>query len=59
MDITDPAALVDSLSPDQLRARLKELDRQMRATKILLRAAIARERRASLVTEPKEVSHAS
>jgi hypothetical protein len=44
--IIDPVALVDRLEPDAIRERLGELDRQVRALRVLLRAAIARERRA-------------
>ena len=40
----DPVALVDSLEPKALRSRIEELDRQTRALRVLLRAAIARER---------------
>jgi hypothetical protein len=42
--ISDPVGLVDSLEPDVIRARINELDRQGRALRVLLRAAIARER---------------
>ncbi len=47
MDTTtaDPVALVDALEPDAIRSRLADLDRQSRALRVLLRAAIARERR--------------
>ena len=40
----DPVAMVDQLEPDVIRARLVELDRQSRALRVLLRAAVARER---------------
>jgi hypothetical protein len=42
--IADPVALVDSLEPVAIRDRLAELDRQSRALRVLLRAAVARER---------------
>jgi hypothetical protein len=41
---SDPVEFVDSLNVEQLRAKLTELDRQMAATKLLLRAALARRR---------------
>jgi hypothetical protein len=44
--IIDPVALVDQLKPDAIRERLSELDRQTRVLRLLLRAAIARARRA-------------
>jgi hypothetical protein len=40
----DPVALVDGLEPDAIRSRIAELDRQSRALRVLLRAAVARER---------------
>jgi hypothetical protein len=49
--IPDPVALVDQLEPDALRAQLAELDRQSRALRVLLRAAIARERRAQAAAD--------
>jgi hypothetical protein len=42
---TDPVALVDALEPDVIRERIADLDRQIRALRVLLRAAVARERR--------------
>ncbi|HEX5271457.1 MAG TPA: hypothetical protein VFW33_13265 [Gemmataceae bacterium] len=42
--LPDPVAMVDSLEPDAIRARLADLDRQSRALRVLLRAAVARER---------------
>jgi hypothetical protein len=47
---TDPVALVESLEPGVLRTRIAELDRQARALKILLRAAVAREKRRTAPT---------
>jgi hypothetical protein len=41
----DPVALVDRLDPDAIRTRLADLDRQSRALRVLLRAAVARSRR--------------
>jgi hypothetical protein len=40
----DPVTLVDRLEPEALRERLRDLDRQSRAIRVLLRAAVARER---------------
>jgi hypothetical protein len=40
----DPVEFVDSLNVERLRAKLVELDRQTAATKLLLRAALARRR---------------
>ena len=40
----DPASVLEVLVPDQLRERLKVLQRQIDATRVLLRAAVARER---------------
>lgn len=45
MDTADPVALIEHLEPDALRRQIAELDRQRRALVILLRAAVARERR--------------
>jgi hypothetical protein len=42
--ITDPVAMIDQLEPDAIRQRIADLDRQSRALRVLLRAAIARER---------------
>jgi hypothetical protein len=41
----DPVALVDGLDAAAIRARIAELERQGRALRVLLRAAVARERR--------------
>jgi hypothetical protein len=49
--LPDPVAFVDSLNVERLRAKLVELDRQMAATKLLLRAALAR-RRAEMRERP-------
>jgi hypothetical protein len=53
--IIDPVALIDRLEPDLIRERLTELDRQTRALRVLLRAAIARERRGTPVCEHQAV----
>jgi hypothetical protein len=42
--ITDPVTLVDRLEPEAIRQRLADLDRQSRALRVLLRAAVTRER---------------
>lgn len=39
-----PTAIVNSLNPDEIRERLDELDREASALRVLLRAAIARQR---------------
>jgi len=41
MDITDATRLVRDLSPDEIRGRLKEIDREAKALRVLLRAANA------------------
>ena len=42
MKATDPIAIVDSLDPDDIRERLRDLDRQADALRVLLRSAVAR-----------------
>jgi hypothetical protein len=44
MDTVDPVSVIDSLDPNELRERLHELDRQQPALRVLLRAALARQR---------------
>jgi hypothetical protein len=44
---SDPAALIESLNPQTIRERLAELDRQVRALRVLLRSALARQRAAT------------
>jgi hypothetical protein len=41
---TDAIALLEGLSVEQLRQRLNTLDAEARAVKVLLRAALARQR---------------
>ena len=41
---TDPAAIVDALDPEAIRAQLADLDRRADALRVLLRAALARRR---------------
>lgn len=41
---TDPIALVDALSVEEIIAKINDLDRQVKALRVLLRAARARER---------------
>ncbi len=48
---TDPVNLVDNLDPDALRQRLRELERQQRAVRVLLRAAVAREKKLDRATQ--------
>ena len=43
--MTDAAEILESFTVDQLQARLDELERERRATMVLLRAVAARERR--------------
>ena len=43
---------MDSLDPEQLRQQLEELDRRQAALRVLLRAALARQRR---LTRPRLV----
>jgi hypothetical protein len=40
----DPTALLDALDPEALRDRLHALEREARALRVLLRAALARQR---------------
>ena len=42
---SDPITIIDQLDSKQLKARLAKLDRQRSALIVLLRAAIARERK--------------
>jgi hypothetical protein len=44
MDTATIPQLIAALDPEQLRAHLDDLDRQARATRVLLRAALARRR---------------
>lgn len=39
---SDPTSIVESLDPEQLQQRLRQLDREQAAVRILLRAARAR-----------------
>jgi hypothetical protein len=58
----DPVQLVDQLDPEQIAARIEELDRQCEALRVLLRAARARRWRRPSASERKpeqEVQHAS
>jgi len=41
----DPISIVDDLNVDAIRARLSDLDDQAAALRVLLRAAMARDRR--------------
>ncbi|HEV3204320.1 MAG TPA: hypothetical protein VGY77_08055 [Gemmataceae bacterium] len=43
---TDPRVLIDALDPKTIRAELSELENRQRALRVLLRAALARQRRA-------------
>jgi hypothetical protein len=44
----DPIAIVDGLDAETIRLHLAELERQSRALRVLLRAAVARERHCGL-----------
>ena len=57
MSIADPATLLDSLDPEQLRQQLEELDRQQSALRVLLRAALVRQRQAMRRSTVKEPNH--
>lgn len=46
MENIDPLTLLDSLSPEQIVSQLEDLDREVRALRVLLRSARARQRRA-------------
>jgi hypothetical protein len=41
---TDPIAFLDKLTVEQLRQRLEDLDAESKAVRVLLRAALARDR---------------
>jgi hypothetical protein len=45
--LTDPVALIEGLESRTIRERLADLDEQSRALRVLLRAAVARERAAA------------
>ena len=59
----DYATIVDHLDPGAIRERLSELDRQSRALRVLLRAALAHQRsqpsRGNPPAEAREVPRAS
>jgi hypothetical protein len=54
----DAASIIDGLDPAALRRQLAELERQQRAVRVLLRAAVAREKSA-LRGQRGEAPHAS
>jgi hypothetical protein len=57
---TPTADLIDSLDPEQIRAELADLDARREALRVLLRAAIARQRgRVGREAGGEEVAHAS
>jgi hypothetical protein len=45
-DASDAVTLIDNLDPGALRRQLLDLERQRRAVRVLLRAAVAREKAA-------------
>lgn len=49
--LNDPTALIRELRPDAIRERLEAIERERNALRVLLRAALAAERR--------EATHAS
>jgi hypothetical protein len=53
MDTIDPVHIVDRLDAAYIRARLSELDRQQRALRVLLRAAVARAQVKPPMASPK------
>jgi hypothetical protein len=58
---TDAVALVDDLDPERIRAELDELSRRESALRVLLRAAVARQRgkqRGTNAPPVPEVPHA-
>lgn len=44
----DPTRLIESLDAGELRQRLRDLDHQQRALRVLLRAALARDRESTI-----------
>lgn len=54
----DPAAMIEALDPETIRDHLIELDRQSRALRVLLRAAIARRRSTARRAQREEVGRA-
>ena len=59
MATIDPLKVLAELTPERIRERLQELDREVRALRILLRSALARQHAETRRTSPKEVDHAS
>jgi hypothetical protein len=55
---TDAVALIESLDARTIRARLAELDRQSRALRVLLRSALARQRKVGRQLAGKVVERA-
>jgi hypothetical protein len=56
---TDPTTLIESLDVEELRAELHALERRQSALRVLLRAALARQRDDDRQrrTKPAEVCH--
>jgi hypothetical protein len=50
----NPTTIIEQLDTAQLRARLVELDQERSAVVLLLRAAVARDRKAAAATKPRK-----
>jgi hypothetical protein len=61
MDTTDPVELVEKLDPEEIRNRLLDLYNQQNALRVLLRAAVARQRKQGRrrATPDREVADAA
>lgn len=59
MQATDPRALIESLTPEQIIEQIRDLDAQQSALRVLLRAVRARQRRqGERRADGQEVAHA-
>jgi hypothetical protein len=54
----EPVALLRSLDPERIQARLDDLDRETRALRVLLRSARARQRRNDTAPQAGEAPYA-
>jgi hypothetical protein len=61
MSIAEINQILTNVSPDELRQRIAEIDRERSALVVLLRAATKRQmgRRAPQPAQPEEVCHAN
>jgi hypothetical protein len=57
--ISDPRGIVSSLNADAIITRMNELDSEMEALRVLLRAAKARERVERRTARPQEARRAN